>query len=166
MYHTLDDFFTDWQQEREKTARAFAALTDASLTQRVSSEGRRLGMLGWHIVTSISEMMLHIGIRTDGPRPDDAEPDRAAELLAAYEKMIASLETQLRREWNDASLQEEHTLYGQQWKNVQTLHILIRHEVHHRAQMTVLMRQAGLRVPGIYGPSREEWSDMGREPQP
>jgi uncharacterized damage-inducible protein DinB len=27
--------------------------------------------------------------------------------------------------------------------------------------MTVLMRQAGLKVPGIYGPSREEWVKIG-----
>jgi uncharacterized damage-inducible protein DinB len=32
--------------------------------------------------------------------------------------------------------------------------------------MTVLMRQADLRVPGIYGPSREEWAAGGAEPQP
>jgi uncharacterized damage-inducible protein DinB len=31
--------------------------------------------------------------------------------------------------------------------------------------MTVLMRQAGLKVPGIYGPSREEWSQFGMPPQ-
>jgi hypothetical protein len=31
--------------------------------------------------------------------------------------------------------------------------------------MTVLMRQAGLKVPGVYGPSREEWSQFGMQPQ-
>ncbi|MBE0644676.1 MAG: hypothetical protein IH600_11400 [Bacteroidetes bacterium] len=34
------------------------------------------------------------------------------------------------------------------------------------AQLTVLMRQAGLLVPGIYGPSREEWSTYGLPPHP
>ena len=34
-------------------------------------------------------------------------------------------------------------------------------EAHHRGQMTVLMRQAGLTVPGIYGPAQEEWAAMG-----
>ncbi len=29
--------------------------------------------------------------------------------------------------------------------------------------MTVLMRQAGLTVPGIYGPSKEEWANLGME---
>lgn len=166
MFHTLDEFFSDWRQEREKTERVFGALTDDALGQRISAEGRRLETLAWHIVTSITDMMSHIGLRTGGPEPYGPEPGSAEKILAAYRELTASLEQQLRREWDDASLQQEHDLYGQKWKNVQTLHILIRHEVHHRAQLTVLMRQAGLRVPGVYGPSREEWSDMGREPQP
>ncbi|MCK4657684.1 MAG: hypothetical protein KAT85_11650, partial [candidate division Zixibacteria bacterium] len=33
--------------------------------------------------------------------------------------------------------------------------------IHHRGQMTVLMRQAGLKVPGVYGPSMEEWEHFG-----
>ncbi|MBK7956896.1 MAG: hypothetical protein IPK03_01545 [Bacteroidetes bacterium] len=27
-----------------------------------------------------------------------------------------------------------------------------------------MMRQAGLKVPGMYGPSKEEWEKMGMEP--
>ncbi|MHB8840055.1 MAG: DinB family protein, partial [Gemmatimonadaceae bacterium] len=36
------------------------------------------------------------------------------------------------------------------------LTVLMNHQWHHRGQMTVLMRQAGLSVPGVCGPSREE----------
>ena len=32
---------------------------------------------------------------------------------------------------------------------------LLHHEIHHRGQMTVLMRQAGLKLPGVYGPSAD-----------
>jgi hypothetical protein len=32
--------------------------------------------------------------------------------------------------------------------------------------MTVLMRQAGLRVPGVCGPSLEEWALFGAPAQP
>ena len=39
---------------------------------------------------------------------------------------------------------------------------LINHQNHHRGQMTVLMRQAGLTVPGVYG-SKEEWAAAGME---
>lgn len=38
-------------------------------------------------------------------------------------------------------------------------------ETHHLGQMTVLMRQAGLNVPGVYGPSKEEWTAYGM-PEP
>jgi hypothetical protein len=32
--------------------------------------------------------------------------------------------------------------------------------------MTVLMRLAGLKIPGLYGPSKEEWSRYGmKEPE-
>jgi len=52
-------------------------------------------------------------------------------------------------------------LGGQTWKQGDVLSSLILHQAHHRGQMTVLMRQAGLAVPGIYGPAKEEWAAMG-----
>ncbi len=39
--------------------------------------------------------------------------------------------------------------------------VLIGPETHHLGQMTELMRQAGLKVPGVYGPSKEEWTAYG-----
>lgn len=67
--------------------------------------------------------------------------------------------------WKDADMEKEVNMYGQMWKNGVTLQILISHQIHHRAQLTVLMRQAGLVVPGIMGPSKEEWAAMGMPPQ-
>ena len=55
-------------------------------------------------------------------------------------------------------------MYGDKWKRGITLNVLITHQAHHRGQMTVLMRQAGLKVPGVYGPSREEWAGTGAAP--
>jgi uncharacterized damage-inducible protein DinB len=45
------------------------------------------------------------------------------------------------------------------------LQALISHEIHHRGQMAVPRRQAGLQVPGIYGPAREEWEAYGMPTQ-
>jgi len=55
-------------------------------------------------------------------------------------------------------------MYGEVWKNGATLFILVTHQAHHRGQMTVLMRQAGLKVIGVYGPAKEEWLQMNMEP--
>jgi uncharacterized damage-inducible protein DinB len=52
-------------------------------------------------------------------------------------------------------------MYGEMWTRGRTLQVLVLHQTHHRGQMTVLMRQAGLAVPGCYGPAAEEWERMG-----
>jgi len=43
------------------------------------------------------------------------------------------------------------------------LQTLVVHQIHHRGQMSVLMRQAGLVPPGIYGPTREEAAARARQ---
>ena len=51
------------------------------------------------------------------------------------------------------------------WSRGKTLGALVTHQIHHRAQLTVVMRLAGLKVPGVYGPAKEEWAAYGMEPQ-
>lgn len=38
---------------------------------------------------------------------------------------------------------------------------LIKHIIHHRGQATVLIRQAGLKVFGVYGSPKEDWIQLG-----
>lgn len=166
MYHTINEFLQDWQYEADATLRMFHALTDASLTQRVSPEGRDVRTLAWHIVTALPEMTKRLGIDIEGVGEHDAAPVSAAAIADGYEKASSSLREQLLRAWTDATLATEHDMYGEMWSNAKTLSVLLVHQIHHRAQLTVLMRQAGLRVPGIYGPAREEWEAMGMPAQP
>lgn len=51
------------------------------------------------------------------------------------------------------------------WKRGTTLGIIISHQIHHRAQLTIVMRLNGLKVPGVYGPSKEEWKGYGMPAQ-
>jgi uncharacterized damage-inducible protein DinB len=52
-------------------------------------------------------------------------------------------------------------MYGERWPRGATLLALVVHQTHHRGAMTVLMRQAGLAVPSIYGPNREQSEAIG-----
>jgi len=54
-------------------------------------------------------------------------------------------------------------VFGRTLTKAVTLSLLVKHIIHHRGQMTVLLRQAGVRVPGLYGPAREGWAQMGME---
>ena len=165
MYRTIQDFLTDWTQENDSTLKVFKNLTDTSLKQKVSPEGRSLGHLAWHIVLTLGEMGDKAGLKVDAPPENAPDPNSASIIVTAYEKAGASLASDIKQKWNDGMLFEEIDMYGQKWTRTATLTSIIKHQIHHRAQMTVLMRQAGLTVPGVYGPSREEWSQFGMPAQ-
>ena len=164
MISTISDFVYIWSQELEATQKILKHLTDKSLAQAVTPQDRTLGRMAWHIATTIGEMMERTGLKITGPRHDAPVPSSAKEIFKAYSDAALSLLEQVKANWNDAALQQEDEMYGERWKRSLTLTSLVLHQVHHRAQMTVLMRQAGLPVPGVYGPAREEWSAFGAQP--
>lgn len=164
MFRTIDDFVVQWTSESEATIKILNALTDESLAQKVTLEGRTLGRLAWHIVTTLGEMTGRAGLQPDAPAENADVPQTAAAIVAAYAKAANSLLAQVKQHWTDATLLESVAMYGETWRKGTVLAVLIVHQVHHRGQMTVLMRQAGLKVPGVYGPAREEWQNYGMPP--
>ena len=163
MYRTIQDFLEDWKRERISTIQIFRGLTDQSLDQRVTQDGRSLGFLAWHIITSLGEMGRQAGLDFQAPSKDSPQPSSSTEIVQVYELVSSSIASQVEKKWTDHSLLEGIEIFGQTWTRGATLRALCTHQTHHRAQMTVLMRQAGLHVHGVYGPSREEWSRMGRK---
>lgn len=153
-----------WLDESQATQKLLDILTDASLTQAVTPDDRTLGRIAWHITTSIPEMLERTGLEVSGPPPDATLPLGASPIKSAYAQASRSLLEQVKAKWTDATLDVEDEMYGERWKRGFTLQVLINHQIHHRGQMTVLMRQAGLKIPGVYGPSREEWKGFGMGP--
>jgi len=160
MFRRISDFAATWEREREGTLRVLRALDDRSLDHAVASGHRTLGRLAWHITTTIAEMMDRTGLKVAGPAHESPVPARAGEIAGAYEAASQAVLDQVRG-WSDATLETTDDMYGERWPRGVTLQALVAHQTHHRGQMTVLMRQAGLGVPGVYGPAREEWSAMG-----
>ncbi len=142
-----------------------SALTDASLAQKVTPEGRSLGRLAWHIVQTLGEMGGHAGLTVDAANEKTPQPATAAAIAEAYKVGAAAVDKAVTSAWTDADLPGEIDMYGEKWTRGQSLLALMAHEIHHRAQMTVLMRQAGVKVPGVYGPAREEWAAYGMPAQ-
>jgi len=165
MYRHVDDFLKSWAYETEATLKIFRVLTDASLAQPVAPGGRTLGFLAWHIVVTLPEMMKHAGVPVVGPAEDAPQP-ALAEMIRQFETSARALAEGVKQRWTDDMLAESIPMYGQQWPRGNMLLSLIVHQTHHRAQMTVLMRQAGLKVPGVYGPAREEWAALNMPAQP
>jgi uncharacterized damage-inducible protein DinB len=161
---SIAEFEGMWTHESGETRKLLAELTDASLAQAVAQDHRTLGRLAWHITTAIPEMMNRTGLHIGGPSPDAPVPATAEAIRHGYDEAARSLLAEIRAKWTDAALLLKDEMYGEGWTRALTLAILVAHQTHHRGQMTVLMRQAGLKVPGVYGPSREEWAAMGAPP--
>ncbi len=165
-YTTIEEFLGDWAYESEATLKVLGNLTDASLGQKVTDTGISLGTIGWHITETLGEMMGKTGLKVFSPdfTTGHWNENSAANLKECYQNASESLVEKIKSSWSDETLKETDDMYGEKWKRGSTLSILIAHQTHHRGQMTVLMRQAGLKVPGFYGPSYEEWQNMGMEP--
>ncbi|TGE33626.1 DinB family protein [Desulfosporosinus sp. Sb-LF] len=161
MFTSIAAFLVSWEKESESTQRILDVLTDDSLDQSVTMDDRSLGRIAWHIVTTIPEMTSKTGLVFDGIQEDAPVPNTAQKIADAYRAANKVMLNEIKSRWNDSTLLEERNMYGECWTIGTTLNVLIDHQIHHRGQMTVLMRQAGLKVPGIMGPSREEWSQFG-----
>ncbi len=166
MFRKIEDFTKAWEYETEATVNMFNALTDASLDQKVAPDGRTLGYLAWHLAHTPREMFGLTGLEVDGPEPNESAPATVAEISEAFGKAASSVAEVIPANWNDETLLETDAMYGETWARGITLFYLIAHHAHHRGQMTVLMRQAGLPVPGVYGPAKEEWAAMGAPAMP
>ena len=161
MFRNIEDFRTAWDYEAEITGKLLLNLTDESLTQKVYDDGRTLGYLGWHITITLGEMLGKVGLTIDAPAEDAECPTSAAEIARVYGIGGKSVGDEVSKNLNAETLLIEDDMYGETWSRGNTLFYLILHQTHHRGQMEVLMRQAGLKVPGIYGPAKEEWAAFG-----
>lgn len=171
MYRTLSDLRFQAREEADDTLKVLCAIPDTAATQAVDAAHRDLRRLAWHLVESLVGLPAQIGLTVDGPALDaqgcsvDAIPAAFAEIAEQYERSFESLLAALDG-WDDADLQKEHTVYGHMtWTAGYAFKALEMHQAHHRGQMTVLMRQAGLKVPAFYGPAQEDWVAMGM-PEP
>ena len=140
-------------------------LTDDSLNKKFNDNVRTPGKIAWHIVTTLGEMVQRTGLKFDATHEDSPIPTTAKQICDDYKRSSDGMLKAVTGEWNDDSLNEDVELYGQTWKKGMVLSSLVNHQIHHRGQLTVLMRVAGLKVPGVYGPAKEEWAQMGMPPQ-
>jgi len=165
MYYKISDFIEDWKYESGSTIKVLSNMSDESLTVKFNNEIRTLGRLAWHIVTTVGEMAHRTGLTFETVDENAPVPSTAKEIVDEYKRDSGNLMKEIKEKWKDETLLQEDDMYGEKWARGKTLGVLVTHQIHHRAQLTVVMRLAGLKVPGVYGPAIEEWAGYGIEPQ-
>ncbi len=165
MYRSIEDFISDWKSEELFTLKIFSEITGAAKTHKAGENIRTLGRLAWHITQTLTEMPFKAGIMDTDYLDNEPIPGSFEEIIDTYKKYSMQLIELLSKKWRDEDLTEKIEVYGQKWKRRKILSVLVKHQIHHRGQMTVLMRLQNIVVSGTYGPSKEEWSKYGMKPQ-
>ncbi|UED78181.1 DinB family protein [Lysinibacillus sp. CD3-6] len=154
MYRHVDDFLSEWTVAAEGTAKVLKAMSDESLSQSIVEGHNSLGWLGWHLVGAAGYFSYLAGLKVPMIRQEDPIPASAGEIAATYEKTATSIKEEAAKLSNEELLEEVKGFKGPITRGA-LLRALIDHQTHHRGQMTVLLRQAGLPVPGVLGPTKE-----------
>jgi uncharacterized damage-inducible protein DinB len=164
MIRKLEDFYAVWKYESESTLKMFEAIPADRFKNTGSENIRSIARLAWHITETISEMLNHAGLAVEGISDASKETNDINKAIAEYKTSSNSLIEMLNANWSDAILEDKVNMYGDMWEKGMVLSVLIRHQSHHRGQLSILLRQEGLVLPGMYGPTKEEWIAMGLEP--
>jgi len=156
MYRTVHDFLMDWEKSSHGTLQVLESLTDNTLSQAIVEGHSTLGWLGWHITTSTSYFANLVGLDIQSPGNPNDVPSEAKSIADAFKKIAEEVKQKAEQMLTDENMLEEVDGFGQPIPRGALLRTLLDHTIHHRGQMTVLLRQAGLRVPSVLGPTKED----------
>lgn len=154
MYRKPEDFVEDWIVSSAGTLAVMKAVTDEKMTQAIAEGHNSLAWLAWHLVGSAGMFGRFAGLQIPAPGKETPRPDSMAAITAKYEEVIEAYKNEAIQLTDEKMAEEIQGFMGPVARG-KFLRALIDHQNHHRGQMTVLLRQAGLPVPGVMGPTKE-----------
>ncbi|MCM2532284.1 DinB family protein [Neobacillus pocheonensis] len=163
LFSGVNDFLNEWKQEAAVTQKGLDVLTDESLNQEVSPGLYSIGSLVWHITGTAYYFPSQVGLKFEIPDLQKKALKSAAEISETYKTVSQWLPQAFSEQVSDEKMNEMVNLFGMDMPVQAVFRLLIQHQAHHRGQLTILMRQADLKVPGVYGPSKEEWEAMNAQ---
>lgn len=150
------------EQEAETTRRVLERVPADRLAWKPHAKSMSLGQLALHIAM-VPGAVAELSRQSTIPPPQfvHPEPASATELIPALDRSIQQAKEVLRG-MDDAAL-------GKMWRVVDgdrevmaipvgalLRSIMLNHWYHHRGQLSVYLREVGVPVPSIYGPSADE----------
>ncbi|GAB4139451.1 MAG: DinB family protein [Bacteroidia bacterium] len=161
MYTTIEDFLRDWDYEWNATVKMIRSIDEKKFHLKPHPDVRSCAQLSSHIALTIAEMLSKTGLNFEHYDEDSDCMWTVKEVSHCYETFARDAAQLIRSNWNDEKLKESINMYGETCTHAGVLSSLIKHQIHHRGQLSVVMRLLDMPVHGIYGPAREEWAAMG-----
>jgi uncharacterized damage-inducible protein DinB len=158
----IDGLLQELEAEAHTTRRVLERVPDHQLAWRPHEKARTLGELALHVASvpgAVAEIATQSQIQA--PQFTDPSPNSAAELVPALEQSIAKAKSLLGG-MDDATatatwrmMRGDRELFALP-RAALLRSIMLNHWYHHRGQLTVYLRELGVPVPSIYGPSADE----------
>jgi uncharacterized damage-inducible protein DinB len=158
----IDSFLQELEHEAKTTRRVLERVPGNQLAWRPHPKSRTLGELALHVAGTPGQVA-KLAAQSEIQAPDfkDAVPASAAELIPALDESIATAK-QLLGKMDDAALNGTWRV-KQNGREILAMprsallrSIMLNHWYHHRGQLSVYLRELGVAVPSIYGPSADE----------
>jgi uncharacterized damage-inducible protein DinB len=159
----IDGMLQELEQETQTTRRVLERVPDNQLAWRPHEKARTLGELALHVAMvpgGVAELVASPS-PAQAPQFTDARPKSVSELIPALDQSIAKARKALGG-MNDATLmatwrlmQGDRELFAVP-RVAMLRSVMLNHWYHHRGQLTVYLRELGVPIPSIYGPSADE----------
>jgi uncharacterized damage-inducible protein DinB len=159
----IDGMLQELEQEAQTTQRVLERVPDHKLTWRPHEKARTLGELALHVAMVPGAVAEFVAAQSPVQAPQfvDPSPTSASELIPALEQSIGKAKKALGG-MNDAAImatwrmmQGDRELMAVP-RVVMLRSIMLNHWYHHRGQLTVYLKELGVPIPSIYGPSADE----------
>ncbi|HEX9687789.1 MAG TPA: DinB family protein [Thermoanaerobaculia bacterium] len=159
----IDGLLQELEAEAQTTRRVLERVPDNQLAWRPHEKARTLGELALHVAIvpgGVAELVASPS-PAQAPQFIDPSPKSASELIPALDQSIAKAKEVLGG-MDDATLMAtwrmmngERELFAVP-RMALLRSVMLNHWYHHRGQLTVYLRELGVPVPSIYGPSADE----------
>jgi uncharacterized damage-inducible protein DinB len=159
----IDPMLMEYEQESATTRRLLERVPNEKMDWRPHPKARSLGELAHHI--AVSQRRVPAAVQTAtydlGSGGDGAVPENAAGIVAAFDANVAEAK-RLLGEMSDADLMSgwEGQVGGRTVFSAPKIGvirgILLNHTYHHRGQLSTYLRQLGVALPSVYGPTADE----------
>ncbi|KGR77545.1 DinB family protein [Ureibacillus sinduriensis] len=156
MYRTLNDFVSEWEKNCRGTLAIFESITDEKKHVAIVEGHSSLESLSWHLTTSPAYFMGQVGLSLEVELNPKSTPATISEIVSIYKSTSDNVVKVAKENLSDVKLLTEVNSHGRPTPIGALLRVMVDHQTHHRAQMQVLLRQAGLPVPGVMGPTKED----------
>ena len=160
----IDGMLRELEDEAVTTRQVLERVPDNRLGWRPHSKARTLGELALHVAIVPGGVAQLVASPSPARAPQggqDPSPASSSELLPALDQSIATAKRVLGG-MNDGALTATWRMTNGERELFATTRaamlrsIMLNHWYHHRGQLTVYLRELGVPIPSIYGPSADE----------